>query len=152
MQKNWSVHIYWTNWLELDDKLWLERDAVYMFATKSKSLYIGRAGDHTVRQRFCSHNKESKLLEIADCAGRYRWGLWIGIIEKEKGIRSIELLADIESLLIYSESLRNNCKANNKNAKSRGKYNRPDMHIINHGGFQPLLSNYYDSKEFFDEL
>ena len=123
-----------------------------MYATKDRAVYIGEAARMTVKERLQDHRHSRRDFVVKWIRKHIpRWNpcrIKVGILYY-KGVRfpyspgMLELLHDIQTLLILSESKRGNCPANVSNTKSR-KWCRPGMVVVNSGFYSPLFKTYRD--------
>jgi hypothetical protein len=123
-----------------------------MYATKNKSVYIGEAAKMTVKERLQDHRHSKRDFVVKwirkHIPHRIPCRIKVGSLYY-KGVRlpycpgMLELLHDIQTLLILSESKRGNCPANVSNTKSR-KWCRPGMVVINSCSYFPLMRMYPD--------
>lgn len=140
---NYIVEIHWTNWLDEYSDDWNSQDVLYMYANNNESIYIGEAGNETVKKRHNSHFKDGVIEWIKK---RYSWfNIKVGHPEFPEGSYfSLEKLYDIQTLLIYKEyNNRGYCLANIHSTKTRD-ISRPGMIVVNFGHFHPLLDCYRD--------
>jgi hypothetical protein len=126
-----------------------------MYATKDMPVYIGEAAKSTVKERLQDHrhSKRDFVIKWIKKNIPHRIPCWIKVgILFYKGVRFpyspgiLELLHDIQTLLILSETKRGNCPANVSNTKSR-KWCRPGMVVVNRGFYRPLMKTYCDQLE-----
>lgn len=139
-----TVRVHWTDWLSNDSEDLDGTGALYMYATRKAPLYIGEAGNQTVRRRLAAHKSDG----VVDCIKQKassKVGIKVGYLELEEGMRSSqELLHDIQTLLIYLEfNERGNCPCNDANTQTRS-ITRPGMAVINTGKYEPLVREYLD--------
>ena len=125
-----------------------------MYATKDRAVYIGEAAKMTVKERLQDHRHSKRDFVVKwirkHVPHRIPCRIKVGI-PHYKGTRlpycrgMLDLLHDIQTLLILSETRRGNCPANVSNTKSR-KWCRPGMVVINRGCYSPLSKIYCDLK------
>lgn len=149
-----AVRIKWTTWLRSDrdnepyDGAFFETRVLYMYATTRAPLYIGKADYQSVYERLRDHETDG----IADFIrreypSRVPAGIKVGFIVLGAGQRlSSQLLADIESLLIFHECRAGRCVANIANSRTRNIV-RPGLIVRNTAAFQPLKRTYGDDPE-----
>jgi hypothetical protein len=123
-----------------------------MYATKDMPVYIGEAAKSTVKERLQDHRHSKRDFVIKwikkNIPHRIPCLMKVGTLHY-KGLRlpycpeMLDLLHDIQTLLILSESKRGNCLANVLNTKSR-KWCRPEMMIVNCEFYSPLRKVYRD--------
>jgi hypothetical protein len=117
------------DWIRLRpeyENLWHVRRAVYAYTTKdfSEFLYIGKATSTTVAQRWAAPDKQKLWRDLEQQRNIFGHQLLIGHMPVEPGLRlSMELLADIESLLIYRLQPWGNIQSQNS------RISRPGMTI-----------------------
>jgi hypothetical protein len=123
-----------------------------MYATKDMPVYIGEAAKSTVKERLQDHRHSKRDFVIKwikkHVPHRIPCRIKVGALYY-RGVRlpfcpgMLDLLHDIQTLLILSETKRGNCPANVSNTKSR-KWCRPGMVVVNVGSYLPLLKIYRD--------
>jgi len=123
-----------------------------MYATKNKTIYIGEAAISTVKERLQDHRHSKRDFVVKwirkHVPHRIPCRIKVGTLYY-RGVRltycpgMLDLLHDIQTLLILSESKRNRCPANVSNTKSR-KWCRPGMVVVNKGRRSPLQMIYQD--------
>lgn len=140
----YHVKIDWTNWLKTDSPLLDESDVLYMYATLDEPVYIGEAGNQTVRQRIDSHEYDGVSRWIKTHIDR-PVRIKVGLLQLPPSTHfSLERLHDIETLLIFLERKKHGfCRANVVNTRTRPTA-RPGMAILNQGFYTPLLRCYRD--------
>jgi hypothetical protein len=119
-----QVTLHWYAVEDDDDTHWRNNLALYAYLApiKPEIYYIGKCDRMTVRGRSCYSAKP----EVWNCINERSKThcLIVAEIEVEQRLTR-ELLADMESLLIY---LIKPC-CNRQNTVSRGKYSRIDMRV-----------------------
>jgi len=123
-----------------------------MYATKDMPVYIGEAAKSTVKERLQDHRHSKRDFVVKwikkNIPPKIPCRIKVGTLHYKK-LRlpycpeMLELLHDIQTLLILTESKRIRCPANVSNTKSR-KWCRPGMVIVNGGSYSPLMKVYGD--------
>ena len=139
---NLAVTLHWF-WVEGDDDArWRHDLALYAYLAplKPEIYYFGKCDRTTVRGRAAYSAKAGAW----DCINRLSktHRLIVAEIEVEQRLTR-ELLADIESLLIY---IIQPC-CNVQNTRSRGKHCRPGMRVECKGSAWPLSQRVYHETE-----
>ncbi len=141
VDRNPQVILHWHPVWETDDPRWKHNLALYAYLApyKCEIYYLGKCDRTTVRGRACYSAKSGAW----DCINRRskKHRLIVAEIEVEQRLTR-QLLADIESLLIYE--IQPCC--NVQNVRSRGGYSRPGMRVECRGKAWPL-----PRKVFLDE-
>jgi hypothetical protein len=135
------------NWHYVDvedgkDPRWKYDLALYAYLSpvKEEILYIGKCDRTSVRGRWCYSAKP----EVWDCINRRCKSHSLIVAEIEVDHRlTRELLADIESLLIYR--IKPCC--NWQNTVSRGKYKRLNMRVECRGQWPLSKRVFWDERE-----
>jgi hypothetical protein len=135
--------VKWSEFIKWNSELFNERGVLYMYATKDKAIYICEAAISTVKERLQDHRHHRKDFVFRwirkHIPHRIPCRIKVGILYY-KGVRfpyspgMLELLHDIQTLLILSETRRGNCPANVSNTKSP-KWCRLGMVVFNGGVF-----------------
>jgi len=123
------------------DSRWNHDLALYAYLApmRSEILYLGKCDRTTVRRRACYSAKSATWDRINERCRTHR--LIVAEIEVNQRLTR-KLLADIESLIIYSIQPTFNVQ----HTRSRGRYMRPDMRVECRGAAWPL-----QQKVFWDE-
>jgi hypothetical protein len=133
-----SVLIEWQTIDNEDDELWDESRVLYAYVHEGDILYLGKAWSTTVAGRWSATDKQAVLdhieLELGIDVGEL--DVMIGIVEADQRLTD-ELLADLESLLIF----RIGPPTNVQNTRSRS-ISRPGL-AVSCGGDWPLRQKRY---------
>lgn len=137
-----AVTLHWYAVEDDDDTRWRNNLALYAYLAPAKPeiYYIGKCDRTSVRGRFCYSAKPA----VWDCINERSKTHHLIVAEIEVDQRMTrELLADIESLLIYQ--IKPCC--NWQNTVSRGKYSRPGMRIECRGEWPLSKKVFWDEEE-----
>jgi hypothetical protein len=137
-KKGLAVTLHWF-WVEGDDdKRWRHDLALYAYLApiKPEIYYLGKCDRTSVRGRASYSAKEGAWDCINERSKTHR--VIVAEIEVDQKLTR-ELLADIESLLIFI--IQPCCNVQNK--KSRGKHSRPGMRVECKGEAWPLSQHVY---------
>ena len=128
-----DVTLHWYSVADDDDSRWRHDLALYAYLApvKPEIYYLGKCDRTSVRGRACYSAKAAAWDCINERSKTHR--LIVAEIEVDQRLTR-ELLADIESLLIYETQP---C-CNVQNTQSRGKHSRPGMRVKCRGGAWPL--------------
>lgn len=133
-----AVMLHWF-WVEGDDDARWRHDLAlyaYLAPVKPEIYYFGKCDRTSVRGRACYSAKEGAWDCINKLSKTHR--VIVAEIEVEQRLTR-ELLADIESLLIFTVQP---C-CNVQNTASRGKHSRPGMRVECKGSAWPLSKRVY---------
>jgi hypothetical protein len=127
------VILHWHSVWEQNDPRWQHDLGLYAYLApmRSEIYYLGKCDRTTVRGRACYSAKSGAWDCINQRSKTHR--LIVAEIEVEQRLMR-QLLADIESLLIYE--IQPCC--NVQNVGSRGEYSRPGMRLECQGRAWPL--------------
>jgi len=133
-----DVTLHWHAVADDDDSRWRHDLALYAYLApvKPEVYYLGKCDRTTVRGRACYSAKPA----VWDCINERSKSHRVIVAEIEVDQRlTRELLADIESLLIYE--IQPSCNVQNK--ASRGKHSRPGMRVECRGSAWPVARRVY---------
>ncbi len=60
-ENNFVVGVEWTDWLEEGSEHFDDCDVLYMYSTRTYPMYIGEAGNQSVRQRLIAHETDGVI-------------------------------------------------------------------------------------------
>jgi hypothetical protein len=136
-----TVTLRWYVVTSDQDSRWGNNLALYAYLApvRREILYLGKCDRTTVRRRACYSAKSATWDRVNQRSKSHR--LIVAEIEVNRRLTR-QLLADIESLIIYS--IQPSC--NVQHTRSRGRYNRPGMRVECRGAVWPL-----SRRVFWDE-